>query len=76
MTEFYLYKSRNGEHVLTEKNIDGWDLLLDLMQAHNGMTFFEAKQQGFDIEGSYEDDWLYMDDGGEIRVIELTDPNA
>ena len=46
------------------------------MQAHNGMTFFEAKQQGFDIEGSYEDDWLYMDDGGEIRVIELTDPNA
>ena len=74
MNEFYLYTSRKGRHVLTPRTREAWDWLLQEMQDDNRVTFEEAKREGFDIEGSYEDGWLFMDDGGEIRVITLTEP--
>lgn len=73
MSEFYLYKSRYNEHVLTPKTREAWDFLVARMENDNGVTEEEAKRDGYEYEGSYEVDWRFMDDGGEIRVIVLTE---
>lgn len=73
MTEFFLFKCRHGdEEILTPKTREAWDFLVERMEQDNGVTFDQARAEGFEIEGSYEEGWFYMDDGGEIKTIRLT----
>lgn len=71
--KFFLYGGRHGERHLVHATKAGWDFLTSEMQKDNHMSFEEAAREGFDIEGSYDEGFLYMDDGGEIHTIELTE---
>lgn len=74
MDEFYFYRGRHGEEILTPKTDKAWDFLVGQMEQDSGITFDEAHSEGLEVEGSYEQGFLFMDDGGKIDTIGLTYP--
>lgn len=67
---FYLLTGRHGERILTRANKSSWDYLVSLLEDINGVTMEEL---GEEVEGSFATGWLYIDDGGKIETIELTE---
>lgn len=71
--KFLLYEGRHGERLLMEVSQENWDYLLRVMEQDNRYTFEDLAEDEVEIEGSYEEGELFVDDGGEIRTIELTE---
>lgn len=76
--KFLYYFGRHGEQLLTEHTPHAWECLKEEMQNDNRCSFDEAVRDfGPDcLYGSldYKDDaHLFMDDGGEIRTLWLTE---
>lgn len=72
-TRFYLYESRHGNLTLTPVGKREWDYLVREMEEDNHFNFSDAEEWGVEIEGSFEEGWLFIDEGGRIREVELTE---
>lgn len=77
MSEFLLYRGRSGQVRLVKKSRAAWDFLIEEMERDNGVTFVELVEHG-DLEfgGSFEEGHMWVDDGGHIDTIELTEVPA
>ncbi len=71
MADFYLYEGRHGERILTPTTRANWDFLIVQLETDCRCTIAESIADG-QLEGSYEEGWLYIDDGGVISSIDLT----
>jgi hypothetical protein len=75
MTEkFYLYEGRHDERILVRATAENWEYLLRERELDDGCTLEEAGEHGLEWGGSYEEGSLWVDDGGEITTIELSEP--
>lgn len=72
VTEFLLYQGRSGQTKLVKKTQAGWDYLIEEMERDNRVTFVELVETDLDFDGSYADGFMWVDDGGEISTVELT----
>lgn len=70
---FFIYTSRKGRQILVDHSRAGFEYLLEQAEADNRISHEDARKQGFSIDGSYEEGYWYMDDGGEINTIVLED---
>lgn len=73
---FYLYECRHGdERILVPATKDGWDYLILRMEKCNNMSLDEYIDQygEYNVEGSFEEGWLYLEDSGSIEEISLTE---
>lgn len=70
--KFFLYQGRSGGQFLVERTRAGWDFLISKMEDENRISMSDAEQEGFEIGGSFEEGYLYMEDGGSIETIEVT----
>lgn len=76
--KFLLYNGRHGEQLLTFHTPKAWEFLKSEMQEDNVVTFEEyLRDFGEDgVSGSFEysdDAHLFLDDGGSIDTVELTE---
>ena len=69
--KFFLYTSRRDEHTLTEHSREAFESLLERAERDNNVSLDDAREMGFEMDGSFEEGFWYMDDGGEIETIEL-----
>lgn len=73
---FYLYVCRHGdETILVPATKAGWDYLLDQMERCNWSSLEEIREESGDsaVQGSFEEGRLYVEDGGTITEILLTE---
>lgn len=76
--KFLHYQGRQGQELFTEHTPKAWEYLKQEMQNDNRMSFEEMMEE-FGIEcisGTFDfsdDCHLYVDEGGEIHTIELTE---
>lgn len=72
--KFLLYRSRHGAEALVFHNLDNWKYLINLMEQDNGMSIEECRAEGLWVDGgTYEEGYVSVDEGGEIRTICLED---
>lgn len=69
--KFFLYTSRRGENTLMDYSPESFGALLMKAERDNGVSMADARRQGFEMDGSFEQGFWWMDDGGEINTIEL-----
>lgn len=71
--KFFLYEGRHGERELVEYSRNGWDYLIEQLEADDRSTLKESKEIGLWVDGgTFEDGYVSVDDGGRISTIELT----
>lgn len=76
--KFLFYEGRHGERHLTEHTPAGWEFLKNQMQQDNNASFEDILRdsgpEAFYGSFDYKDDAsLFIDDGGRISTIELTE---
>lgn len=80
MTKFLFYTCRHGDYeVLTPHTKEAWDFLISEMEQCNGASaeeicqYHDDSDYNPDYDGSWEQGFFYIDDGGDIKTIELTE---